>query len=110
MGRVKLYLIFVKVIDFGDTEELQIGLLRNLLFTHLEDTIQVGQVYDPEDSIGDPFEPRENHLECIKALQAFPSWTHQILGYLDVDKLSFSSTNDELLLRPVEVELELKVR
>ena len=50
MRRVKLHLIFVEVVDFGDTKEVEVGSLCDLVLTHFENAVKVCRVKDSEDS------------------------------------------------------------
>ena len=65
MRRVQVSLIFMEIIDFGDTGELEVWFLRTLFLMHLEHTVQVRLIEDSEDPFRDPFEARANHLERI---------------------------------------------
>ena len=50
MRRVKLHLIFVEVVNFGDTEEVEVGFLCELILTHFENAVKVRLIKDSEDS------------------------------------------------------------
>ena len=46
----------MEVIDFGETDKLNIWFLRTLLLKHFEHTVQVRLIEDLEDPFRDPFE------------------------------------------------------
>jgi len=79
-------------------------------FSDAEDWVKISLVDDSKSGVIDPLEARSDDLDRCFSSDFVPIRVQEVFRNLQVNRLSVSLANDELLLAVVEVQLILEVR